>query len=75
MPPKQQASKKAVDKQKQKIIEDKTFGLKNKNKSKKVAQYVSGVENQVKGPKVPTFQNDFFFNVSSRKRAKLLKKK
>eukprot|EP01098_Paradermamoeba_levis_P005267 TRINITY_DN2233_c0_g2_i1.p1 TRINITY_DN2233_c0_g2~~TRINITY_DN2233_c0_g2_i1.p1 ORF type:complete len:370 (-),score=161.94 TRINITY_DN2233_c0_g2_i1:42-1151(-) len=45
MPPK--ASKKEVQKQKQKLIEDKTFGLKNKNKSKKVQKFVQGVQKQV----------------------------
>ena len=34
---------------KEKIIEDKTFGLKNKNKSKAVQNYIKGVENVVKG--------------------------
>ncbi|EGC39403.1 hypothetical protein DICPUDRAFT_26975 [Dictyostelium purpureum] len=48
MPPKQAASKKTVEKEKKKKIEDKTFGLKNKNKSKKVAAYVKTVETQVK---------------------------
>lgn len=49
MPPKaQQGSKKSEAKAKQKIIEDKTFGLKNKNKSTKVAKYVQTVETQVK---------------------------
>lgn len=38
MPPK------AQEKAKKKIIEDKTFGLKNKNKSKVVQQYVKAVE-------------------------------
>ncbi|KAJ1735796.1 Translation machinery-associated protein 46 [Coemansia biformis] len=48
MPPKKtQPTKKSDDKQKKKIIEDKTFGLKNKNKSAKVAQYVKQVEKQV----------------------------
>eukprot|EP01113_Clastostelium_recurvatum_P009785 TRINITY_DN1475_c0_g1_i4.p1 TRINITY_DN1475_c0_g1~~TRINITY_DN1475_c0_g1_i4.p1 ORF type:complete len:367 (+),score=145.66 TRINITY_DN1475_c0_g1_i4:47-1147(+) len=47
MPPKKD-SKKTADKQKQKIIEDKTFGLKNKNKSTKVQKYVDAVEKQVK---------------------------
>jgi len=49
MPPKEAkgASKKAVDKQKQKIIEDKTFGLKNKNKSKKVEAFIKSVTTQV----------------------------
>mmetsp|Transcript_21752 Transcript_21752/g.51346 ORF Transcript_21752/g.51346 Transcript_21752/m.51346 type:complete len:309 (+) Transcript_21752:139-1065(+) len=52
MPPKTKAkgggaSKKNEQKKKQKAIEDKTFGLKNKNKSKKVQQYVQGVKNSV----------------------------
>ena len=39
MPKKGEApSKKTVQKQKEKVIEDKTFGLKNKNKSKVVQQ-------------------------------------
>eukprot|EP00002_Diphylleia_rotans_P012412 TRINITY_DN2427_c0_g1_i1.p1 TRINITY_DN2427_c0_g1~~TRINITY_DN2427_c0_g1_i1.p1 ORF type:complete len:368 (+),score=110.80 TRINITY_DN2427_c0_g1_i1:81-1184(+) len=50
MPPKKDApSKKTADKAKQKVIEDKTFGLKNKNKSKKVEQYIKSVQNQVQG--------------------------
>jgi len=53
MPPKKGGgggpSKKSVDKAKNKIVEDKTFGLKNKNKSKKVEQYVKSVQSQVKG--------------------------
>ena len=38
MPPKkqQEPSKKTINKAKEKIIEDKTFGLKNKNRSTKV---------------------------------------
>lgn len=47
MPPKDKASKKAVEKDKQRIIEDKTFGLKNKNKSKKVEKYIKSVQSQV----------------------------
>lgn len=43
------ASKKTEQKQKQKIVEDKTFGLKNKNKSKTVQKYIQGVQNQVQG--------------------------
>uniref|UniRef100_A0A6P6Y7A1 Zinc finger CCCH domain-containing protein 15 homolog n=1 Tax=Dermatophagoides pteronyssinus TaxID=6956 RepID=A0A6P6Y7A1_DERPT len=42
-------SKKAVEKEKQKIIEDKTFGLKNKNKSKAVQNYIKSVTQQVSG--------------------------
>ena len=43
----QATSKKAEQKKKQAAIEDKTFGLKNKNKSKKVQQYVSQVKSSV----------------------------
>lgn len=42
-----QESKKSIQKKKQQAIEDKTFGLKNKNKSKKVQNYVQGVTNNV----------------------------
>uniref|UniRef100_A0A7S1TF65 ZC3H15/TMA46 family C-terminal domain-containing protein n=1 Tax=Compsopogon caeruleus TaxID=31354 RepID=A0A7S1TF65_9RHOD len=42
MPPK------AAQKKVEKIVEDKTFGLKNKNKSKKVQQYVAQVQKQAK---------------------------
>lgn len=45
MPPK--ASSKSENKAKAKIIEDKTFGLKNKNKSAKVGKYVQKIEKQV----------------------------
>jgi hypothetical protein len=48
MPPKAGPSKKTVDKAKAKIIEDKTFGLKNKNRSTKVQAYVSQIESSVK---------------------------
>ncbi|KAK3232329.1 hypothetical protein Dsin_004210 [Dipteronia sinensis] len=41
MPPKQ--SKADVAK-KQKVVEDKTFGLKNKNKSKSVQKYVQNIQ-------------------------------
>ncbi|GAB0498410.1 hypothetical protein MMPV_009754 [Pyropia vietnamensis] len=44
MPPKK--SKKAAEKERAKVVEDKTFGLKNKNKSKKVQQFVQRVEKQ-----------------------------
>ncbi|KAJ2077595.1 Translation machinery-associated protein 46 [Coemansia sp. RSA 988] len=49
MPPKKgdKQSKKTEGKQKKQVIEDKTFGLKNKNKSVKVQQYVKQVEQQV----------------------------
>lgn len=43
----QKESKKTEMKKKEKIIEDKTFGLKNKNKSKAVQSYVKSVQTQV----------------------------
>ncbi|KAL3839611.1 hypothetical protein ACJIZ3_024202 [Penstemon smallii] len=42
MPPKQQS--KADVAKKQKVVEDKTFGLKNKNKSKNVQKYVQSIK-------------------------------
>ncbi|EEF37161.1 zinc finger CCCH domain-containing protein 11 [Ricinus communis] len=45
MPPKQQS--KADIAKKQKIVEDKTFGLKNKNKSKNVQKYVQNLKQSV----------------------------
>eukprot|EP00184_Porphyridium_aerugineum_P007765 CAMPEP_0184705926 /NCGR_PEP_ID=MMETSP0313-20130426/35980_1 /TAXON_ID=2792 /ORGANISM="Porphyridium aerugineum, Strain SAG 1380-2" /LENGTH=280 /DNA_ID=CAMNT_0027167405 /DNA_START=88 /DNA_END=930 /DNA_ORIENTATION=+ len=45
MPPKG-PNKKDLEKQKQKLVEEKTFGLKNKGKSKKVQQYVQQVNQQ-----------------------------
>jgi len=47
MPPKNAPSKKIVQKEKQKKIEELTFGLKNKNKSAKVQQYVQSMEKNV----------------------------
>ena len=47
MPPKKgKVSKKQEQKIVDKIVEDKTFGLKNKNKSKKVQQYCASVKQQ-----------------------------
>ncbi|XP_010908512.1 zinc finger CCCH domain-containing protein 11 isoform X2 [Elaeis guineensis] len=46
MPPKRQPSKAELAK-KQKVIEDKTFGLKNKNKSKNVQKYVQSLQQTV----------------------------
>lgn len=45
MPPKQQS--KADLAKKQKIVEDKTFGLKNKNRSKNVQKYVQNLKQYV----------------------------
>mmetsp|Transcript_8793 Transcript_8793/g.20334 ORF Transcript_8793/g.20334 Transcript_8793/m.20334 type:complete len:156 (-) Transcript_8793:600-1067(-) len=52
MPPKskkkqEKESKKAAQKKKEKIIEDKTFGLKNKNKSKVVQNKIRSIEKNV----------------------------
>jgi hypothetical protein len=44
----QKPSKKAVREKKDRAIEDATFGLKNKNKSKKVQQFINRVEKSVK---------------------------
>ena len=46
MPPKNATSKKTEQKAKQKVIEDKTFGLKNK-KGGKNQKYIAQVEKQV----------------------------
>jgi len=48
MPPKGGPSKKTEKKEQEKVIQDKTFGLKNKNKSKTVQKFCKGVESQVK---------------------------
>lgn len=42
-----EASKKNVSKKKDKMVEDKTFGLKNKNKSKKVQAHIQSVQKSV----------------------------
>jgi hypothetical protein len=49
MPPKSSSQKngKILQKEKKKIIEDKTFGLKNKNKSKKVEKFVQKLEQNI----------------------------
>lgn len=52
MPPKQQS--KAYLAKKQKIVEDKTFGLKNKNKSKNVQKYVQSLKESVQPKPDPT---------------------
>jgi len=43
----QAESKKNAQKKKDKMVDDKTFGLKNKNKSKKVQQQIDGVKKSV----------------------------
>ncbi|XP_040986059.1 zinc finger CCCH domain-containing protein 11-like [Juglans microcarpa x Juglans regia] len=57
MPPKQQSKTDLA--KKQKIVEDKTFGLKNKNKSKNVQKYVQNLKQSVQpkaDPKVAAKQ-------------------
>ncbi len=48
MAPKEQKSKKAIREKSAMAVSDATFGLKNKNKSKKVQKFVSQVEHSVK---------------------------
>lgn len=50
MPPKKQAAgeRKALEKKKDKVVEDKTFGLKNKNKSKVVQKFIASVKQSAK---------------------------
>ena len=50
MPPKKvpAGERKAVEKKKEKVAEDKTFGLKNKNKSKSVQKYIASVKQTVR---------------------------
>jgi len=48
MPPKNATLKKAENKKKERVLEDKTFGLKNK-KGGKAQKYIANVEKQVKG--------------------------
>ena len=55
MPPKNATSKKTEQKAKQKVIEDKTFGLKNK-KGGKNQKYIAQVEKQVKSGGNPDFR-------------------
>lgn len=65
-------SKKAEQKRKDKIVEDKTFGLKNKNRSAKVQAYVQQVQKNVN----QTNPNDkrSMMEAEERRRAKELKK-
>ena len=54
MPPKKAAASKADVAKKQKVVEDKTFGLKNKNKSKNVQKYVQSLHQSVQPKPDPT---------------------
>jgi hypothetical protein len=48
MPPKKQQQTKKDKAKKEKSVEDKTFGMKNKNKSAKVQRYIQQVSTQAK---------------------------
>ncbi|KAJ3041078.1 hypothetical protein HDV00_009978 [Rhizophlyctis rosea] len=75
MPPK--ASAKNVQKAKAKAVEDKTFGLKNKNKSAKVNKYVQQVQSQVNAagnPKAKKEAEDKKKSIEDRKKAEEQKK-
>lgn len=54
MPPKKATASKADVAKKQKVVEDKTFGLKNKNKSKNVQKYVQSLHQSVQPKPDPT---------------------
>ncbi|WVZ68286.1 hypothetical protein U9M48_017245 [Paspalum notatum var. saurae] len=54
MPPKKAAPSKTELAKKQKVVEDKTFGLKNKNKSKNVQKYVQSLHQAVQPKPDPT---------------------
>lgn len=76
MPPKSkpEASKKTVQKKKQQSIEDKTFGLKNKNKSKKIMQFVQSVERNVMNSGDPAVRKAEEARKRAKEDAKLRKK-
>ncbi|KAG1454462.1 hypothetical protein G6F56_007313 [Rhizopus delemar] len=58
MPPKKQPQSKAEKAKKQKAAEDKTFGMKNKNKSTKVQKYIQQVQAQGKSAAPNTKKED-----------------
>lgn len=57
MPPKDQPNKKSQEKLKNKIIEDKTFGLKNK-KGAKQQKFIQQVQKQVQNKMAPKNPRD-----------------
>jgi len=62
--------KKAESKKKEKVIEDKTFGLKNK-KGGKAQKYIANVEKQVKGGGNPEFRKQELENEKKKKEKEL----
>jgi len=71
MAPKEQKSKKNQIKKQEKLIEDQTFGLKNKNKSKKVQQHVDNIN---RGVKNSTFGKQQAATKEAKEKQKLAKK-
>lgn len=67
---KNDVSAKTEKKKQEKIIEDKTFGLKNKNKSKTVQNYIKGVHQVVKGQGGAKDVNKEFQERAEKKKAK-----
>ena len=67
---KNEPSAKTEKKKQEKIIEDKTFGLKNKNKSKTVQNYIKGVASVVKGTAGQTHLNKEFQEKAEKKKKK-----
>jgi len=76
MPPKKPpaASKKAENKKKEKVIEDKTFGMKNK-KGAKGQKFIAQIEKQVKGGGNPDFIKQDKLRAEEKKRKEEEKKK
>lgn len=65
---KNKPSKKTEDKKKEKLVEDKTFGLKNKKKSKRVQEYCKTVEQQVFNKNVRKEQEEKFQQKKEKKK-------
>lgn len=79
MPPKKKKqnngeSKKAQQKRKEKLVEDKTFGMKNKNKSKKVQAHIQSVTNNVMNTGDPKQRKQEEARKAAKANAKLRKK-
>jgi hypothetical protein len=67
---KNEMSSKTEKKMQEKVIQDKTFGLKNKNKSKTVQNYIKGVQQVVKGHGGQKDINKEFQERAEKKKAK-----
>ena len=58
MAPKEQKSKKAIKEKQARVVEDATFGLKNKNKSAKVQKFVAQVQKTVNNSNTNKVKSD-----------------